>query len=309
MTTYCWKEDPSDRPTVDYLLVALKSAAEQWKPKHGALAALSPGDDWSPSLAEESDSSTASEHENEPTTSAAAAASTGPFQPLVTKPRVPTTPYHESPTTATGVLMGDSHTPQPSTDTRKANPTTASVRPRRTSGTGRTHDEMLDRLLVMAKSPLGEGDFRKVVDGLEKVSRMYRLATGRFTQSGWQMLRPKFQMSLPTRKRCLRGLVKICGERGILPSSCAIPQSEVQKLGDEPISSSELFETWPGVYGEDRFVSIKVIRHRDSDDIREIKKVRHFNLFSSSLPNPTVFRTFVERSSSGSNCLTRIYWS
>jgi len=50
MTTLCWKENPGDRPTVDHLLDVLRSAAEQWKPKDGALAALSPA------LMEKSDS-------------------------------------------------------------------------------------------------------------------------------------------------------------------------------------------------------------------------------------------------------------
>ena len=42
MTTLCWREDPSDRPTVDHVLAALRSAAEEWKPKHRAPGTLSP---------------------------------------------------------------------------------------------------------------------------------------------------------------------------------------------------------------------------------------------------------------------------
>ena len=34
MTTSCWKEDPSGRPTADYVLGVLRSAAEQWESKH-----------------------------------------------------------------------------------------------------------------------------------------------------------------------------------------------------------------------------------------------------------------------------------
>ena len=67
MTTCCWKQDPTGRPIVDYILGALEVAAEQWKPRHGGLSALSPHDDWSPTLfGEESDSPTDSEPENEP---------------------------------------------------------------------------------------------------------------------------------------------------------------------------------------------------------------------------------------------------
>jgi len=93
-------------------------------------------------------------------------------------------------------------------------------------------------------------------------------------------------MSLRTRRRCFRGLVRICGEHGILPSSYTIPKSKIQKLGDSPISSGGFSDVWPGAYEEDeeedeKFVAIKVIRHRESDDVQKIKKVRHFDPFSS----------------------------
>ena len=45
MTTACWEEDPAKRPPVDHVLGMLRSAAGQWKPKYGELAAQ---DDWSP---------------------------------------------------------------------------------------------------------------------------------------------------------------------------------------------------------------------------------------------------------------------
>jgi len=35
ITKYCWDQDPLKRPTVDYVLSMLGSAAEQWKPKCG----------------------------------------------------------------------------------------------------------------------------------------------------------------------------------------------------------------------------------------------------------------------------------
>jgi len=58
MTTSCWKEDPSDRPTVDYVLALLADAAEQWEPKHEAFPPFSPQDDRNTAFAEESDSDT-----------------------------------------------------------------------------------------------------------------------------------------------------------------------------------------------------------------------------------------------------------
>ena len=94
------------------------------------------------------------------------------------------------------------------------------------------------------------------------------------------MLLPQFQMSLQTRRRCLRGLVNICGECGILPNSYTIPQHKAQKLGDSPISSKVFSDTWSGMYEEDKSVTIKVMRYHESDDIREIKKVRYFDPYS-----------------------------
>jgi len=172
MTMSCWKEDPSDRPTVDCVLAALKSVAGVWKPKHGALAVLSPRNDWSPTLAEESDSAIASEHESEPPTTPA---SLDTFQLPVIKPLVPTEP----PATV------DSRTPYPPSDTAKTVPsassTAAGTHSQRTSVTRLTPDETLDRLLVRAKSPLGEDAVQKLVDALEKVSGGYPLPMGRFT--------------------------------------------------------------------------------------------------------------------------------
>jgi len=88
MTTSCWKEDPSERPTVDYVLAALSSAAEQWKPKHGALLALPLQGDWSPTLTENVDPPTLPEHENEPV-AITTPPSPIPSQPPVIETRVP----------------------------------------------------------------------------------------------------------------------------------------------------------------------------------------------------------------------------
>jgi len=44
MTTSCWKEDAGDRPTVDYVLDALRSAAGQWESNHGEGSTQPPSD-------------------------------------------------------------------------------------------------------------------------------------------------------------------------------------------------------------------------------------------------------------------------
>ena len=99
------------------------------------------------------------------------------------------------------------------------------------------------------------------------------------------MLQPHFQMSLRTRRRCLRGLVRICGEYGVLPNSYIIPQSKIQKLGDSPISLGGFSRVWAGMYEEDQSVAIKVIRRRESDDVRKIEKVRYFDPHLSIQPD------------------------
>jgi len=95
-------------------------------------------------------------------------------------------------------------------------------------------------------------------------------------------------MSVRTKRRCLRGLVKICGEYGVLPNSYIIPKSKIQKLGDEPVSSGGFSDVWPGAYKEDedkeeKYVAIKVIRYWESEDARRVRKVGYFGLFPSRL--------------------------
>jgi len=81
------------------------------------------------------------------------------------------------------------------------------------------------------------------------------------------------------RTRCFRGLVKICGECGILPNPYIIPGSKIQKLGNSPVASGGFSDVWPGVYGEDEStVAIKVVRYYESDDIQKIKRVSCFDL-------------------------------
>ena len=86
VTTSCWKEDPSERPTVDHVLAALRSAAEQWKPRHGELVTLPPQDNWSPTLTEKSDPPTIPEYENEPVTVTTSALLTSLQPPVVETP-------------------------------------------------------------------------------------------------------------------------------------------------------------------------------------------------------------------------------
>ena len=98
-------------------------------------------------------------------------------------------------------------------------------------------------------------------------------------------------MSLSARRRCFRGLVKLCGEHGILPRSYIIPESRIQKLGDSPISFGGFSDVWPGIYNETedekdedagKCVAIKIIQCCSTGDAQAIKKVRCFNLLSSS---------------------------
>ena len=90
ITTRCWNQDPFQRPTVDRVLDGLKVAAEQWKPRLPS----SPQDDLSPTLwAEESDSHTFSEPEDEHV-------STDPSLP----PDSPRSPVIKTPVTATPSL-------------------------------------------------------------------------------------------------------------------------------------------------------------------------------------------------------------
>jgi hypothetical protein len=102
MTESCWKQDPDERPTVDYVLGTLRRAAEEWKPRGGELSVASPVDDWSLTpLAEGRDSPTVPEHENDPITTTPAPFSFVSPQPPVIKTPVPTPapphPYSHSP--------------------------------------------------------------------------------------------------------------------------------------------------------------------------------------------------------------------
>lgn len=118
----------------------------------------------------------------------------------------------------------------------------------------RTFDEKVEQLLLKARSLTRADEARGVAEVLEK------------------MLDPKLQITLSTRRRCFRGLVKLCGEYGVLPSPYIIPDSKVEKLGDEPISVGGFSQVWPGMYEDERAVAIKIIQYYEKDGVQTIKK-------------------------------------
>ena len=87
-------------------------------------------------------------------------------------------------------------------------------------------------------------------------------------------------MNVRTQRRCLRGLVEVCGKHGVLPDSHTIPGSRIEMFGDVPISAGEFSEVWPGAFREDEGddegtpVTIKVVRYLDSDKAQNLKRVR-----------------------------------
>ena len=79
------------------------------------------------------------------------------------------TSYHSKPfTMATGVLMNDSG--NISQATPSIGQRAPGVQLHNTSGPRTTPEEVVDRLLERAKSPLGETEVRKVVEALQRVS-------------------------------------------------------------------------------------------------------------------------------------------
>jgi len=91
-------------------------------------------------------------------------------------------------------------------------------------------------------------------------------------------LEPRYPITLRTRRRCYRGLVKLCGEYGILPNSYRIPKSKIEKLGDDPISCGGFSVVWPGMYKEHdneegKCVAIKYMRNWETDDPEKMRKI------------------------------------
>ena len=74
------------------------------------------------------------------------------------------------------------------------------VEPQTTSGPRPTPDEVVDRILLRAKSPLGEDEARKIVEALEKVSR------DRLPPNDWCFQPENHRCWSPTAKSvCARG--------------------------------------------------------------------------------------------------------
>jgi len=87
LTTSCWKVNPNERPTVEYVLAALRSSAEQREPKHGEIPILSPLDDRGQALLmEKSDSPTVPEDESGPVTITVSALLRSPHPPVIKTP-------------------------------------------------------------------------------------------------------------------------------------------------------------------------------------------------------------------------------
>jgi len=86
----------------------------------------------------------------------------------------------------TNVLESNAPTPHhPNTTpqiTSSAKLGTSAVQSKSMPSAQLTPDEVVDQLLIKVKSPLGEGEIQKVVEILEKVSRMHFLLTDRCVQ-------------------------------------------------------------------------------------------------------------------------------
>ena len=141
----------------------------------------------------------------------------------------------------------------------------------------RTLDEKVEQLLLKARSITRADEARGVAEVLEKVSRCSSPTDRYVKPMRDKMLDPKLSITLSTRRRCFRGLVKVCGEYGVLPSTYIIPDSKVEKLGDEPISVGGFSQVWPGMYDDEKSVAIKIIQYYEKDGVQTIKKARHFD--------------------------------
>jgi hypothetical protein len=96
------------------------------------------------------------------------------------------------------------------------------------------------------------------------------------------MLGPQYPIAPRTRGRCFRGLVKLCGEYGVLPGLYIVPEAKVDKWGDKPVSTGGFSEVWKGTYGGNP-VAIKVIRYNQQENVQRIRKAR----WLASLPGVT----------------------
>lgn len=74
------------------------------------------------------------------------------------------------------------------------------------------------------------------------------------------------------RSRCFQGLVKLCGEYGVLPETYLIPGFKIVKEGTKSASTGGFSDVWKGSY-EKETVAIKVIKYFTEDGIQTIRKV------------------------------------
>ena len=188
MTTSCWIEVATERPTVDHVLEVLEAAAERWKSRYGGSSTLSPTESWSPTLhGEESDSPVISEPEDEPI-------ATDTYSPRGTRsPTIETTPPSLS--------IPPSPAPPPSAANNETPPKEVLATRGEETGSGHTKssrgespgkppaplysDEKVDQLLIKARSLAGGDEARKMAEVLDKVSkRRFPFADRRFKPIG-----------------------------------------------------------------------------------------------------------------------------
>jgi len=184
MTTSCWDEDPTKRPTVDTVLDTLRRAAERWDPdlkrttlQRSQIRSLLPN-------------VRMSLMSSPPPTPPSREGATHLLVPTPTPSTLaPPTPKNE---TLPGSIPGTSSKEKeirfviarPSEEEPRSAPVISTKEETKRTpvsaaedGQVPTLDEAVDRVLAGASSPLGADEVRKVVETLEKVSRKHPLPT------------------------------------------------------------------------------------------------------------------------------------
>ena len=152
--------------------------------------------------------------------------------------------------------------------------------------------------------PTGRPTAGEVLVALGSAAEQWAAKPGYVPQDDWSPTSTEEYSPLTVRSSELEGL-KI---HSTLPDSYIILDSEIQKLGNSPVSGGGFSKVWRGTYGRDRSIAIKVMRHDGSGYSEKMKKVRNFDLSPRS--SPTIqYRTSAGRSKPGNVYLTRTYWS